>query len=71
MSLTPTKMASCPYYVLGHDISDDEITDSFDVIDSNKDKRISREEFLNAAYDFFFNVDESEVANAFLGGHCV
>ena len=55
------------FYVLGHDISDEEITNSFDAIDGNKDKRISREEFLNAAYDFFFNVDESEVAEVFLG----
>ncbi|XP_028394869.1 luciferin-binding protein-like [Dendronephthya gigantea] len=55
------------FYVLGHDISDEEIVKSFNTLDSNKDERISRQDFLDAAFDFFFNVDESEVANAFLG----
>ena len=34
---------------------------------ATKTKKISRQEFLEAAFDFFFNVDESEVANVFLG----
>ena len=55
------------FYILGHDISDEEITQSFNAIDSNNDGRISREEFLEAAFDFFFGADESEVAKVFLG----
>ena len=55
------------FYILGHDISDEEITRSFNAIDSNSDERISREEFLEAAYDFFLGVNQSEIANVFLG----
>ena len=55
------------FHILGHDISDEEITQSFNAIDSNKDEKISREEFLEAAFDYFINVDESEVAKVFLG----
>ena len=55
------------FYILGHDIPDEEITQSFNAIDSNDDERISRDEFLDAAFDFFANVNESAVANVFLG----
>ena len=55
------------FHILGHDISDEEITQSFDAIDGNNDERISREEFLEAAYDFFLGVNQSKIANVFLG----
>ena len=55
------------YRILGHDISDEEMTESFNAIDSNSDERISREEFLEAAFDFFFGVDQSKISNVFLG----
>ena len=55
------------YCILGHDISDEEMTESFNAIDSNNDERISREEFLEAAFDFFFGVNQSKISTVFLG----
>ena len=43
------------------------MTHSFNVIDSDGNGMISREEFLAAAFDFMFGLEETEVSNAFLG----
>jgi Ca2+-binding EF-hand superfamily protein len=48
-------------------MSDEEIKHSFDAIDSNGNGEISREEFVAAAKDFYFGVEETEVSNAFYG----
>ena len=53
--------------VIAPDISEEEMTHSFNVIDSDGNGIISREEFLAAAFDFMFGLEETEVSNAFLG----
>ena len=53
--------------VIAPNISEEEMTHSSNVIDSDGNVMISREEFLAAALDFMFGLEETEVSNAFLG----
>ena len=48
-------------------LTDEEVQHSFNTIDKNKNKKISRSEFLEAARDFYYGVEETEVANVFFG----
>ena len=48
-------------------LTDEEVQHSFDTIDKNKNKRISREEFLAAAKDFYYGVEETELSKVFFG----
>ncbi len=45
----------------------DQAKHAFDFIDTDKNGEISREEFLAAAIDFYFGVEETELAAAFMG----
>ena len=53
--------------VVAPDVTEDEAKHAFDVIDADKNGEISREEFLAGAEDFFFGVEETELAAAFMG----
>ncbi len=53
--------------VVAPEVTGDEAKHAFDVIDADKNGEISREEFLAAATDFFFGVEETEAANVFMG----
>ncbi len=53
--------------VVAPDITEKEVRDAFDVIDEDKNGEISREEFLEAAKDFFFGVEETKVSRVFWG----
>ena len=53
--------------VVAPDMTEDEAKHAFDVIDANKNGEISREEFLAGAEDFFFGIEETELAAAFMG----
>jgi Ca2+-binding EF-hand superfamily protein len=55
------------FQIIGPDISEAEMTHSFNTIDENKNGEISREEFLAAAFDFIFGVEETEVSKAYFG----
>ena len=55
------------FHILGINISDSEVVHSFNTIDTDKNGKISREEFLAAADDFYNGVDETEVSRVFLG----
>jgi Ca2+-binding EF-hand superfamily protein len=55
------------FQVIGPNISDEEMKHSFNTIDSNGDGVISRDEFLAAAEDFFYGVEETELSNVFYG----
>ena len=55
------------FQVVAPDISEAEITYSFNTIDKNKNGEISREEFLNAAFDFMFGLEETEMSKVFFG----
>ena len=55
------------FSVIAHSISDEEMKHCFDIIDSNSNGVISRDEFVAAAKEFFFGVEETELANAFYG----
>ncbi|XP_028405358.1 luciferin-binding protein-like [Dendronephthya gigantea] len=55
------------FNVIAHNINDEEIKRCFDVIDSNSNGVINRDEFVAAAKEFFFGVEETELANAFYG----
>ena len=48
-------------------MEEDKIVHSFDTIDTDKDGKISREEFLAAANDFIQGVEETEVSKVFFG----
>lgn len=53
--------------VVAPDVTGDEAEHAFSVIDADKNGEISREEFLAAATDFFYEVKETEAANVFMG----
>ena len=55
------------YQIKAPETSDAAIIHTFNIIDSNKDGKISRQEFLNAAEDFMFGVEETEISKAFVG----
>jgi Ca2+-binding EF-hand superfamily protein len=55
------------FQIIGPDISEAEVTHSFNTIDKNKNGEISREEFLTAAFDFMFGVEETEISKVFFG----
>ena len=55
------------FQIIGPDISEAEMTHSFNTIDEDKNGEISREEFLAAAFDFIFGVEETEVSKAYFG----
>ena len=47
--------------------SDDTTVHAFNIIDTNKDGRISREEFLGAAEDILLGVEETQLSEAVFG----
>ena len=53
--------------VVAPEVTEDQAKHAFDVIDADKNKEISREEFLAGAEDFFLGVEETELAAAFMG----
>ena len=53
--------------IIAPDISDAEIIHSFNKIDEDKNGEISRDEFIAAAFDFFFGYEETEISNACFG----
>ncbi|CAB4000637.1 sarcoplasmic calcium-binding [Paramuricea clavata] len=55
------------FQTLAPDLSDADVTHSFNVIDSNKNGEISREEFFAAAFDFYYGVEETEISKVFFG----
>lgn len=55
------------YQILGMDIPDEDATRSFKTIDTNKDGKISREDFCVIADDFYNGVDETETSNVLYG----
>ena len=48
-------------------LSEKEVVHSFNTIDANKNGEISREEFMAAAEDFLFGVEETELSEVFFG----
>ena len=48
-------------------VTEEDIKKSFTTIDKDKNGFISREEFLEAAYDFFYGLEETELSKAFFG----
>jgi Ca2+-binding EF-hand superfamily protein len=55
------------FQTLAPDLSEADVTHSFDVIDSDKNGEISREEFFAAAFDFYYGVEETEISKVFFG----
>ena len=55
------------FYVIAPEASEADIIRSFNTIDVDKNRKISREEFLVAAEDFLNGVEETEVSSAFFG----
>ena len=55
------------FKIVGHDITDEEIKHAFHTIDANGNGKISRDEFVAAAKDFYFGVEETELSKAFCG----
>ena len=55
------------FHVIGPDLPESEVTRSFNVTDSDKDGKISREEWMVAAQDYMFGVDETDISNFFFG----
>ena len=55
------------FFVIAPETSQADIIHSFNMIDVNRDKRISREEFLAAAEDFLSGVEETVISNVFFG----
>ena len=55
------------FQIIAPDISEDEMKHSFNVIDSNKNGEISREEFIAAAFDFIHGFEETEISKVFFG----
>ncbi len=53
--------------VVAPDMTGDEAEHAFSIIDADKNGEISREEFLAAATNFFYGVEETEAANVFMG----
>lgn len=53
--------------VLALDLSDEDKGKSFNLIDTNQDGQISREEFLKAAFEYLCNFEENEFSNVFYG----
>lgn len=48
-------------------VTENDIKKSFNIIDKTKNGLISREEFLEAAYDFFYGLEETELSKSFFG----
>lgn len=55
------------FYVIAPETSEADIIHSFNTIDVDKNRKISREEFLAAAEDFLNGVEETEISRAFFG----
>ena len=55
------------FQIIAPDISEDEMKHSFNVMDSNKNGEISREEFITAAFDFLHGFVETEISKVFFG----
>ncbi len=53
--------------VIAPDVTEDEAKHAFDVIDQDKNGEISREELIEAAKDFLFGVEETEISKVFFG----
>ena len=50
-----------------HDIKVEDARRSFNILDTDNDGEISREEFLTAAFDFMCGMKETEIANSLFG----
>lgn len=48
-------------------LTDEEMEHSFNTLDKNKNKQISRDEFIAAAKDFYYGVEETELSRVFMG----
>jgi Ca2+-binding EF-hand superfamily protein len=52
---------------LAPELSDEYKVKSFNLIDADHNSEISRKEFLDAAYDFYYTNEENEMAHVFYG----
>ena len=55
------------FCIIGPDLTEAEVTRSFNTIDRDKDGKLSREEFMAAAHEYMFGVEETEISNYFFG----
>ena len=55
------------YKVIAQEMSEAEVMHAFVLLDTTKDRKISREEFTTAAEDFLFGVEETEISKLFFG----
>lgn len=55
------------FFVIAPEKSEADVVRSFNAIDVNRNRRISRKEFLAAAEDFLCGVEETHVSNCFFG----
>ena len=55
------------FFVIAPETSQADVIRSFNAIDVDKNRRISREEFLAAAEDFQNGVEETEISHVFFG----
>ena len=55
------------YKVIAPEMSEAEVMRAFELLDTAKDRKISREEFTAAAEDFLFGVEETEISRLFFG----
>ncbi|CAB3994219.1 sarcoplasmic calcium-binding [Paramuricea clavata] len=55
------------FQIIAPDISEDEMKHSFNVIGTNEDDKISRGEFIAAAFDFIHGFEETEISKVFFG----
>ncbi len=52
---------------LAPDISEEDRVKSFNLIDVNHDHEISRDEFLDASFEYFHGIEENELSKIFMG----
>jgi Ca2+-binding EF-hand superfamily protein len=55
------------FFVIAPETSEADVIRSFNAIDVNRNRKISRKEFLAAAEDFLTGVEETHVSNVFFG----
>ena len=55
------------FKILAPDIKEEDARHSFNILDTDNDGEISREEFLTAAFDFMCGMKETEIANSLFG----
>ncbi|CAB3983970.1 sarcoplasmic calcium-binding [Paramuricea clavata] len=55
------------FRIIAPDLSDADVTHTFNMIDSDRNGEISREEFMAAGFDFVYGVEETEISKVFFG----